>query len=180
MNTGPNGDGQTDYIRRRIKRALTFQALRELRKNVARMEAEEAAERRAETKIVLGIWVAIFSVICSLFMYKIINPPPAKIEYSTTITTGRITSWNAKKSTAMIKLKSGGKIKCSRGAHGNCAIGNSLPRRKLKTGVDLVILQFTSFELDETWFVILSVVPWKIHNLSKDGNLANRDVYQAP
>jgi hypothetical protein len=107
MNTDPGDSGQADYIHRRIKRALAFKALREMRKTVDALETEEHAEKQAETRIVLGIWIAIFLLLLCIFaVIHITTSVPATL-------TGSITSWDRENSVGAIALSTGKKIECS-------------------------------------------------------------------
>jgi hypothetical protein len=142
-----SNDEQTDYIRRRTKRALALKALRDLRKTVDTLEAAEKAAGLSETKIVLGIWIAIFLVILSFGVYNRFANAPARAISSTQIVghaKGMITSWDAKNFTAQIVLATGGRLECIAypAFPRECMIDSSLNLGELSATQGVLIYQY--------------------------------------
>jgi hypothetical protein len=143
MNRDPG-----DYIHRRIKRALAFKTMREMHKTVDAIEAEETTEKRAETKIVLRIWIAIFLVILSLGVYHRLTKAPTPAANSSQIvryTTGMITSWDAKNFIAQIVLATGGRLECIGypAFPRECMIDASLDLGELRAAQGVLIYQYS-------------------------------------
>ena len=110
MSTDPG-----DYIHRRIKRALAFKAMREMRKTVDGMEAEEqaGADRNQNSAGNMDCGSSDFFAVAAYTHITKAPVPEEKTESLFPEITGSITSWDIKNSAAVITLSAGKKTECS-------------------------------------------------------------------